>query len=94
MKKLMVLLLGVLAFSSVQADVFIEDQIQYGDKWPFTVEQVTLGCDRGLPYVSTAGKRYALTGAGMQRWPKVTPIHIVGKSIGPFTEIALKACKK
>ena len=71
-------------------------QKDYGEDWPFTVEKVSVGCDAmGLPFVEADRRTYGLTGHAVQQgYPPVAPIHIQGKSIGPFIEAALAKCRK
>lgn len=70
---------------------------QYGDAWPFAADRVAVGCDAmGLPYVD-AGRdgTYGLTGFAVSKgYPPVAHIHIQGKDLGPFIQIALNQCHK
>lgn len=95
MKKTIPALLAAFALTACGGEDF--DRESYGEEWPFTVDSVTTGCDAmGLPFVD-AGRQgiFGITGHAVQQgYPAVAPIHIVGKSIGPFIESALAQCKK
>jgi hypothetical protein len=63
MKKLLLALLTLAAGCSESPDPHKLTRAQLGDKWPFTVDYVTVNCD-GPSYTVTApdGKEYALNG--------------------------------
>ena len=74
---------------------------QYGDAWPFTVEQGHVDC---VPYQKavfrTRGRTYALNGLARSKYPEIDPIwrahpELPGLkvNIGPMIDLALEQCR-
>lgn len=74
MKKLILIAAAAAALSGCVGESFSRQD--YGDAWPFTVDQVSVGCDAmGLPYVEANNRTtYGLTGHAVQQgYPAVSP---------------------
>ena len=93
MKKLIIIAAAVLLSACTGKTL---NSKEYGTDWPFTVNEVTIGCDAmGLPYVD-AGRSgtYGLTGHAVSKgYSSVAKIHIVGVSLSPFIDMALDECR-
>ena len=75
----------------------------YPNKWAFTVNELTIGCEMDLPVVFIKGDymAYGLTGNAAKAvgrnineiWAEDTKIKGLKKDLSPFIDIALSHCK-
>jgi hypothetical protein len=70
-------------------------RVEYGDRWPFAIEQGHLRCEEAGAIVLTArGKDYAVNGMAARRYAAISPIlhqteHV---SVGPIISRGLTLC--
>ena len=77
-----------------------KNRSDYGSRWPFTVDSVTLHCENDAVWVETGGQKYALNGWAstyldddlpLERiWRRSTPAPRV--NIGPMINEGLALC--
>lgn len=73
----------------------------YGDDWPFTVEEVEVSCLPGrLVVMDAGGTRYALNGTAQRDYPRFDPVWVtettatgLRKSVQPFLDEGLELCE-
>lgn len=73
----------------------------YGDEWPFTVDEVEVSCLPGrMVVIDAGGTRYGLNGTSQRDYPRFDPVWVtetdamgLRKSVGPFLDEGLELCE-
>ena len=98
-------LIAVLTVPAVAESVKVT-KAEYGNDWPFTVDEGRIGCKQGIaPYFSVHGIQYALTGFGQSLGMKpLYPTTALWRddpaypgtkvNLGPIMEKAKELCNK
>jgi hypothetical protein len=70
-------------------------QAEYGDRWPFAMQQVRLRCEgAGAVILTVRGKDYAVNGMAGARYASIQPVwKSTNIDIGPIISRGLTLCK-
>jgi len=103
MKRLILSILIASSFASADGYETIKEK-SYGDRWAFTVSEVKIGCEMGLPVVFIRGDNsaYGLTGFSAKAvgrgidsiWGDNPMLKGLKIDISPFINLALSHCSK
>jgi len=70
-------------------------RVEYGDRWPFVIEQASLRCEKAGAIILTAeGKDYAVNGMAGERYASIKPILNPTEpiNVGPIISRGLTLC--